>query len=138
MRAAILFIAILFFPLLAQAQEITKEPICFTVKNTAPYKVYGSFVTDYYTMPDGSRRRHTSNFRLDAAGDKDPKEGYPTDQAEFCSYGPFYPNRQLELIIRTLVPIFNCKTSVELGEIVIKGYRKPEPEGGTKTWAECL
>lgn len=125
-------------PFSAKAQEITPDPICFIVKNTAPYKVYGSFVTDYYTMEDGSRRRHTSNFRLEAAGDTDPKEGYPTDRAEFCSYGPFYPGRQLEMIIRTLVPIFSCKTSVELGDIVIKGERKTGPQGGTKTWAECL
>lgn len=134
----ILFLAILFFPLFAQAQEITKEPICFTVKNTAPYKVYGSFITDYYTMPDGSRRRHTSNFRLEEADAKDPEKGYAIDRAEFCSYGPFYPGRQLEMVLRTLVPIFTCKTSIELGEIVIKGHRNPEPEGGTKTWAECL
>lgn len=120
------------------AQEITQEPICFMVKNTAPYKVYGSFVTDYYTRPDGVRARHTSNFRLDAAGEIDPKEGYPTDRAEFCSYGPFYEGRKLELVIRTLVPIFSCKTAVELGEIVIKGMRKEPPESGTKTWAECL
>ncbi len=101
----------------------------------APYKVYGSFGTDYYMTPDGTKARHRSNFRLDEPGSTHPDEGYPTDRAEFCSYGPFYPERMLSLTLRTLVPIFSCKTRVDQGEIVIKGYRKPE--GGTETWAEC-
>ena len=136
MRRVLLFLMLFccYAPEL-QAQEITPEPICFMVKNTAEYKVYGSFITDYYTTEQGTRARHTSNFRLEAAGTVHEEKGYPLDRAEFCSYGPFFPNRQLELVIRTLVPIFSCKTSIEMGEIVIKGQRKPE--GGTKTWAEC-
>jgi hypothetical protein len=104
------------------------------VKNEAPYKVYGNFITDYYTAPDGSRARHRSNFRLDEPGSKDA-EGNPADAAEFCSYGPFLPGRKLELVLRTLVPIFNCQTRIDQGPIVIKGFRKPE--GGTETYAEC-
>lgn len=130
------FLAILGHSSEVLAQEIVQEPICFIVRNEAPYKIYGNFVTDYYTTPEGDQARHRSNFRLDEAGAKDPEKGFPLDVAEFCSYGPFYEGRQLELVIRTLVPIFSCKTSVEKGEIVIKGERLPE--GGTKTWAECL
>jgi hypothetical protein len=132
----LLILTFILLPLSAQAQEITQSPICFTVRNTADFKVYGSFVTDYYTREDGVRARHRSNFRLDENGAKDPDKGFPSDRAEFCSYGPFYEGRQLELVLRTLVPIFSCKTSVELGEIVIKGERKAE--GGVKMWAECL
>jgi len=124
----------------AQAQrpdgEIVQEPLCFIVRNEAPYKVLGSFVTDYYTVESGSRRRHKSNFRLDEAGAVHETEGYPLDMAEFCSYGPFYPERKLEFVIRTLIPIFTCITRIDQGDIVIKGYRKPE--GGTNTWAECF
>lgn len=120
----------------ALAQEIVKDPICFTVRNEAPYKIYGNFITDYYTTPNGTQARHRSNFRLEEAGAKDEKEGFPTDKAEFCSYGPFMEGRRLELVLRTLVPIFSCKTKIDQGEIVIKGYRKPE--GGTETWAECF
>lgn len=119
----------------AQAQEIVQEPLCFAVRNEAPYKVYGNFVTDYYVAADGTKARHRSNFRLDEPGSVD-EEGYPSDQAEFCSYGPFYPDRKLEIVLRTLVPIFDCKTRIDQGEIVIKGERKPE--GGTNTWAECF
>ena len=116
-----------FAPNAAQAQEILNEPICFTVRNTASHKVYGNFVTDYYTAEDGTQARHRSNFRLDEAGAKDPEKGFPLDAAEFCSYGPFFEGRKLELVIRTLIPVFSCKTSVEKGEIVIaKGNSEDE------------
>lgn len=126
-------------PLPAKAQEMTgeivQEPLCFKVRNEAPYKIYGNFGTDYYVAEDGTRARHRSNFRLEEAGAKDPQTGEAADAAEFCSYGPFYPDRKLELVLRTLVPIFSCKTKIDQGEIVVKGYRKPE--GGTNTYAEC-
>ncbi len=122
-------------PVSARAQEIVNEPICFILRNEAPYKVYGSFSTDYYTRADGVRARHRSNFRLEEAGTTDEKEGYPLDAAEFCSYGPFYPDRKLDLTLRTLVPIFSCKTRIDQGDIIIQGHRKPE--GGTETKALC-
>lgn len=126
-----------FAPNAARAQEILNEPVCFTVRNTANHKVYGNFVTDYYTAEDGTQARHRSNFRLDEAGAKDPEKGFPLDVAEFCSYGPFFEGRQLELVIRTLIPVFTCKTSVEKGEIIIKSERLPD-DSGNKIWAECL
>jgi hypothetical protein len=122
-------------PLSAQAQELVAEPLCFLVVNEAPYSVYGSFNTDFYTGPDGAKARHKSNFHLEKAGSIDREKGYPVDRAEFCSYGPFYPGRKLDLVIRTLIPIFDCRTSIDQGPIVIKGHRKPE--GGTETWAAC-
>jgi len=143
MRFLTAFIAAtLFFPALAptaaKAQnenlDISAEPICFTVRNEAPYKSYGSFRTEFFTREDGIRARHTSNFRLEESGAVDEK-GRPADAAEFCSYGPFLSGRKLELTLRTLVPIFSCKTKIDQGEIVIKGFRKPK--GGTETWAEC-
>lgn len=118
-----------------QAQDIVQEPICFTVVNEAAYKVYGNFGTDQYVRPDGIKARHRSNFRLEEAGSLH-EEGYPLDRAEFCSYGPFYPDRKLELVLRTLVPIFSCLTKVDQGPIIISGYRKPE--GGTNTTAACF
>lgn len=124
-------------PNAARAQEILNDPVCFTVRNTASHKVYGNFVTDYYTAEDGTQARHRSNFRLDEAGAKDPEKGFPLDVAEFCSYGPFFEGRQLELVIRTLIPVFTCKTSVEKGEIIIKSERLPD-DSGNKIWAECL
>lgn len=132
----ILLIPLIFMPFSARAQDIVSEPLCFQVVNEAPYKVYGSFITDYYTRPDGVRARHRSNFRLDEPGTVHETEGYPLDRAEFCSYGPFLPDRKLEMVIRTLVPIFSCQTKIDQGPVIIKGHQKPE--GGTDTWAECF
>lgn len=119
----------------AKAQEITTQPICFTIVNHAPYKVYGQVATDYYTTPNGTKARHTGTFRLEAAGTLHKEKGYPLDRSEFCSSGPFYPNRQMELTLRTLVPIFSCKTNIELDDINIRGQIKED--GSAKTWAEC-
>jgi len=144
MRFMFLFIATLLFfsvfvsgPVFAQNEDldIVSEPICFEVRNEAEYSVTGSFQTDFYTRGDGIRARHRSNFRLQAAGSVDDETDLPSDRAEFCSYGPFLPDRKLSFTLRTLVPIFACQTRVDQGEIVIKGKRKPE--GGTETWAEC-
>ena len=135
MKAALVLAALLIvLAAPAKAQEIVQEPICFNIRNEAPYKVYGNFGTDYYVAEDGTRARHRSNFRLDEPGSVD-KEGYPSDRAEFCSYGPFYPDRKLEIVLRTLVPVFDCMTKIDQGEIVIHGKRKPE--GGAETWADC-
>ncbi|MCK6417997.1 MAG: hypothetical protein L6Q57_03545 [Alphaproteobacteria bacterium] len=115
--------------------DISSDPVCFSVRNTAAYKVYGTFGTDYYTTPDGTKARHRANFRLDPAGSTDPEKGTPTDRADFCSYGPFFKGKTLELTLRTLVPIFSCQTRIDQGEIIIKGERTDD---GTKTWAECF
>ena len=119
----------------AQEPDIIKEPICFILRNEAPYKVYGVFSTDHFVRPDGIKTRHRANFRLDPAGTLNPETKEPTDRAEFCSYGPFFPDRTLELTLRTLVPIFSCRTHIDKGEIIIKGEKTAD---GTKTWAECF
>ena len=137
MRLLILgVLGLTLLPVSAFAQDIVAEPICFAVRNEAPYTIYGNFVTDFYTDTDGTKARHRSDFRLDAAGSIDEEAGYPSDRAEFCSYGPFYPGRKLEMILRTLVPIFSCQTRLDAGEIVIHGKKKPE--GGTETTATCF
>ena len=132
------FLHILLFSIAAPqaviAQEITDQPICFTIRNDAPYRVYGQMATDYYTTANGTKARHTGTFRLDAKRTMH-EDGYPLDVSEFCSSGPFYPGRKMELTLRTLIPIFTCKTSIELGEIKIHGTKKED--GTTKTWATC-
>lgn len=126
--ACLLLVLGLAVPHVAQAAsadgEVVDEPICFNVVSQAPYTVYGSFITNFFTRDDGARARHRSNFRLET-----------NQKAEFCTYGPFYEGRKLELVIRTLVPVFTCKTALS-GDIVVSGRRKPE--GGTETWAACL
>jgi hypothetical protein len=116
--------------------DIVSEPLCFAVRNEADYMILGNFVTTQYTKPDGTKGRHRSNFRLSPAGTKDPETGEAMDRSEFCSYGPFYEGRKLEMVLRTLFPVFTCQTKIDQGEIIIKGRHKPE--GGVETWAECF
>lgn len=143
MRYGLLLLAALaLLPLPGQSEELTldgeivQDPICFTIRNTAEHKIYGTFGTNYYIAADGTQARHRSNFRLEPAGSKDD-EGYPADAAEFCSYGPFFEDRKLELVLRTLFPVFTCYTHIENGEIVIKSKRN-EDDSGYDQWAECL
>lgn len=103
--------------------EVTANPHCFNIINTAPYTVHGTFVTNYFINEQGVQTRHRSNFRLS-----------PQDTAEFCSFGPFYEGQRLELILRSLIPIFRCYTMVDQ-DIRIHGRTKDG--GGTETWADC-
>ena len=104
--------------------EVSKDPECFNIINKAPYTIFGSIYTNFYIRADGIKTRHKSNFRLEA-----------DNYAQFCTYGPFYDGHKVELVIRTLVPVFDCKTGIG-GDITIYGRHKAE--GGTETWATCL
>ncbi|MBI1259480.1 MAG: hypothetical protein GC204_18585 [Chloroflexi bacterium] len=104
--------------------EVVSDPECFKIINKAPYTVYGSINTNFYVRADGIKTRHKSNFRLENM-----------QEADFCTYGPFYEGHKIELVLRTLVPIFTCKTAIN-GDIVIYGRRKSD--GGTDTFAACL
>lgn len=104
--------------------EVDTSPTCFRVINRAPYTVMGSVYTNYYVNKDRQKARHTSNFRLEK-GQSQP----------FCTYGPFYEGRKLELVLRTVLPIFSCKTMID-ADIYLMG--KMNEDGTTKTWATCL
>lgn len=130
-----LLLGIFLTPYQVSAQDVSPSPICFTIRNEAPYKIYGQVATNYYTTADGTRARHTATFSLEKPGTTNPKTKNLQDRREFCSTGPFYPNRQLEITLRTLIPIFSCKTSIEMGELVIQGVR--QEDGSTKTWITC-
>ena len=106
------------------AQNILTEPACFALYNSAPYQVNGTIATDYFTRDDGIKTRHRSNFRLE-----------PQEREEFCTTGPFFPDWTIEIILRSLIPVFNCHTRVDQGEIVITGELLPD--GTTKTAARC-
>jgi hypothetical protein len=134
--ALCLFLIFAGFEAKAEQSDIVAEPICFNVRNSADFTMYGNFGTDFYTTPQGSQARHRSNFRLEAAGSVDA-EGYPSDRAEFCSYGPFYPGRKLDLTIRTLFPVFSCKTRLDGGEIVLRATRKAN-DSGYDYFADCF
>lgn len=114
--------------------EVTEQPICFVLKNTAPYTVITEIATNYFQTADGQRDNYTSVMHIRAAGSVN-EEGNPIDEREICTSGPFYEGRKIRLVIKTLFPIFECKTAIDRGEVIIKGHRKEE--GGTETYAEC-
>lgn len=129
-----LVITVFALPAAAQDNQATEPPPpvtggtaerCFTVYNTAPYRVHGSFYSDYFMTQYGTKGRNQSNFRL-ASGQR----------MEHCSEGPFIGPESdlLYFVLRTLIPVFSCHIRAE-GEIVISGRRKRE--GGTDTWASC-
>lgn len=116
-----LFLFALTAPLIPKAHAA--EPDCFRIVNRAPYTVIGTVNGNYDTLPSGQKVRRNRNFRL-----------APNETAEMCTTGPYYEGDRVELVIRTLVPLFSCFT-LPAGEIPIYGERRPE--GGTRTWAEC-
>lgn len=103
--------------------EVVQDPVCFKLRSDAPYTVFGTVITNFYVDAQGRKARHRSNFHL--------KQG---ESSEFCTYGPFYEGRKLELVLRTLVPVFTCKTKID-GDIIIHGQMNTD--GSTKSWAEC-
>jgi hypothetical protein len=104
--------------------EVVEKPVCFNVVNKAPYTVIGTLSTNVFKTPEGIAARHRGNFRLETG-----------QKTNFCSLGPFYAGRKLDLVLRSLVPLFSCRTAIT-GDIVIYGRKKEE--GGTDTWAACL
>lgn len=103
--------------------EVLQEPICFKLVNIAPYTVFGQVKTNYFIRGDGVKSRHRSNFNLK-----------PKEEADICTSGPFFDGRRLQFQIKTLIPLFDCKTT--LSEIIyVRG--KVNEDGSTKTWIDC-
>lgn len=104
--------------------EITDKPICFNIENQSPHTSFGSITTDVFTMPNGQKTRHRANFRIESK-----------HFAEFCSSGPFFEGRKLNVQLRSLVPIFECRTALTR-PLVIRGER--DKDGRYKNWIDCV
>ena len=129
------FIVFLYFSLIwalpAKAQDISPYPLCADLVNESEYQARGSINTAsaIYEDPndslkDGTRARHSVNFKID-----------PGEKYHICSTGPFFAGQKVELVLRTLVPVFDCYTSL-IAPIVIKSER--DENGEFRTWAECF
>ena len=124
------FALLLAMPGASQAQEYLDQPICFTVKNYANYMILGDVSTDWDVTAGGEPIRHRANFRLQASGEEG--DSYP-----MCTTGPLYEGGQIHLRLRTLFPVFECKTMIWQGmELEIHGKRKAD-DSGVETWAVC-
>lgn len=122
MRYIPLFIlACLLSPLNATAGEVTPFKECATLRNAAGQEVMGVIRTDQFIYK-GKLDRHEGNFNL-----KDD------ETVTICSTGPFFEGYKVELTIRTIMPLFSCKTRLS-GEIVI---RRKEQDGFNVLYADC-
>lgn len=111
------------FPSSARAELISPRPYCATIKNTAEFMLYVMIRSDYGTNRSGKKQRHESSFRLE-----------PGKDTQVCSTGPFYPGYKVELVIKSLLPVFNCKTRL-VGTIPLKVDERPD--GTHKIYAVC-
>ncbi len=84
------------------AGEITSAPVCADLINRSTVTIQGTLSLMPQTLPDGTLQHYSDNFKLS-----------PNEKKEVCATGPFYEGRRLELTIRTLMPLFSCKTSLE-------------------------
>jgi hypothetical protein len=121
MKTFILFIGLMCLTLSAMAADVTPFKECATLRNAANQQVTGVIKTDAYKF-QGQIRRHEKNFIL--------QDGETVD---VCSTGPFYPGYKVELTIRTIMPLFTCKTRLS-GEIVL---RRKEINNFTALYADC-
>ena len=166
MRPYILVLILLFFfKQSVQAQDLNFEPIapivpqrgapqspenaapmlqqnpaqagqkCGRIKNASGYRIYGSIKTDIAgttapegligVSPEGVNIRHQETFRLER------DEGL-----DICTSGPFFEGERLELSVRTLFPVFSCRTQIGGRVIEIKS-RPREDESGVEFFAQC-
>jgi hypothetical protein len=107
----------------AGAQEITPYPICTQIINEADYAVRGTLSTARGETPEGEPILHSSNFRL-----------LPGERQDICSSGPFYEGQRLELTLRTVIPVFECRTALTASIIIESAIMD---NGERKTWASC-
>lgn len=82
--------------------EITQSPLCQKLINRSDQTIMGTIATAAQTLPSGDSVRHRENFRLEAGQDR-----------QFCTTGPFYAGRRVEIVIRTIIPLFDCKTNLD-------------------------
>lgn len=72
------------------------------------------------TLKDGSLQQFSDTFKLK-----------PKESTQICASGPFYEGRRIDLTIRTLIPLFNCKAA--LGEEIFLDMKQNDDM--TKTYS---
>jgi len=110
-------------PNLSQAAEVTPFEECANLRNMTDQTIMGVVRTAPFKATTGDVQRHEGSFRLE-----------PDEIATICSKGPFYDGYRVELVIRTIIPLFTCKTRLS-GDIYLR--KTENSEGITKLYAEC-
>ncbi|PZQ48635.1 MAG: hypothetical protein DI551_01310 [Micavibrio aeruginosavorus] len=112
MRFVSLFLTalLLVFPAFAQPMlssggkegEILTKPVCSAITNRSDQSMTGTIATAPQKIASGDIVRHRDNFKL-----------APGEKKQFCATGPFFEGRRLEITLRTLIPLFTCKTKID-------------------------
>ncbi len=103
--------------------EVLAAPICGKLVNRSDQTIMGEISTAPQILPSGISAKHRDNFRLKSGEEK-----------EICAAGPFYEGRRLQLVIRTLIPLFDCKTQID-GIVYLDS--EPQEAGFRKLSATC-
>lgn len=98
--AAAFLITGLVEPAWAQDGQFSSAPVCSDILNKTGFTVYGNVETDKAVV-NGKTIYHKSNFRLS----KD-------ENTRICASGPFFEGNKLRLVLRSLLPVFECKTKL--------------------------
>lgn len=85
-----------------KAGDIITKPKCTFLVNRSDQTMMGTVSTAPQTLPGGDVVRHRENFKLEAG-----------KRQEICSTGPFYEGYRLEVEIKTLIPLFTCRTTLD-------------------------
>ena len=91
----------LIFAAPAGAQQYGGEPACSVIRNLSDFTLYGDVRTDRTPTADGTLASHEKTFRLKAG-----------EEVQVCSTGPFFEGGTVELTLRTLIPVFTCRTQL--------------------------
>lgn len=101
--------------------QFSETPVCSDLVNKSGHTVFGEIQTHRVQKSDGEIIYYSSNFRL--AKDEATK---------ICSSGPFFEGQRIRLKLRSLVPLFECKT--RLGDVIAINAA-PKKEGRGYDWS---
>lgn len=120
----LLFLFLLIFSGSVQAQELyAPTPQCAQIKNETKDDALVEIRTDYYLHENGAKDYYETILRLK-----------PDESREVCAKGPFYPDYKVNLTIKSLFPLFDCRTKLT-GEIPIR--ERKAAGGGRDFYAVC-
>jgi hypothetical protein len=98
--------------------------ICGEIVSQIPFKIYGSVMTDVAGMREGTDVRHKRTFSI-----------APQERLNICSSGPFFEGQRVELTLKTMFPVFSCRTKIDRE---IRLSATPNKEGGYTYTATCF
>lgn len=121
------FLLVVTMPAFAQAParkampegEVTAQPICSNLTNRSTVTIQGTITLAPQVLKNGETHQFSDNFKLS-----------PNQTREVCASGPFYEGRRIDLTIRTLFPLFSCKTA--LGQEIFLDMKQ---EAATKKYS---